>query len=183
MAVPCTVSTFLPPSYVPRSRSGGWCSAYRGLGAGYRDQCRPLSSAEHYQHPCLVTSACWLTADRSAQGEVTICLAQCWQWQQTAVARSPRNKWLRPGVWSLGPGGTLVQYLYSVCTVSVHSPVRTSNHRHFKTHENCTQLWSSRRSFAFNHPPSSLVFDWSVTHEEVWRAASDFSLILQKYTV
>ena len=169
MAVPCTVSTFLPPSDVPRSRSDGWCSAYRGLGAGLGTGTSAASC--HRQNitntpPCLVTSACWLLADRSAQGEVTICLAQCWQWQQTAVARSPRNKWLRPGVWSLGPGGTLVHTLYSVCTVSVHSPVRTSNHRHFKTHENCTQLWSSRGSFAFNHPPSSLVFDWSVTRAE-----------------
>ena len=164
----CTLYSIhlLPSLRCPRSRlvDGGLHIAARVLELVPRTsaQCR-LLTWRTLATPCLVPSACWLLADRSAQGEVTICLAQCWQWQQTAVARSPRNKWLRPGVGSLGPGGTLVHTLYTLCTVFVHSPVRSSNHRHFKTQENCRKLCSSPGSFAFKYPPSSFFdFDWSV---------------------
>ena len=164
--VPCTASTFFPPSGVP---GHGWwlvvCISRPGCWGWVPWPVPPPVLCRTLATPCLVPSACWLLADRSAQGEVTICLAQCWQWQQTAVARSPRNKWLRPGVGSLGPAGTLVHTLYTLCTVFVHSPVRSSNHRHFKTQENCRKLCSSPGSFAFKYPPSSFFdFDWSVAH-------------------
>ena len=135
MAVPCTVYTFLPPSYVPRLRSGGWCSAYRGLGAGagYRDQCRLPTSAEHYQHPCLVTNACWLTEVHRARWPSV--------WRSADSDSDSRQQWPGPrgtsgcapvsGVW-----GRAV-HLYSICTVPVqclytrrygHPTIDTSKH-------------------------------------------------------